>query len=685
MMTPRLVPTLLFLGVAGAAAAAALEVRLDTGGSDWVRRDQAIRLVLDRLPQPAEGRLAVLVGEVDMTDLFRVEQGALVYRPELAPLPGGESQVLLYLVSPGDDWQEVGSFPLNVLRRAGFQKLELTPRLDLESLALLDDHSGGADTGFRDGTGQIDLRGGFQRPGLGFTGQLNVVGATAQEQALRFGQEADGAPKADLSSYQLALTRGRGAFQLGHLSWGTSRHLIRGFSSRGVAAAAPLGRWGSLSLGAMNGSSIVGWDNLLGLDDSAHQVAAATLGIELVPDRPGALRLEGTFLDGSLLPLSGFNQGQVNDREESSGWSLALGTSTLSQRLRLSGGYAESRFDNPLDPTLAQGADLVAVEEETRDARYLDLELDLVRNRSLRDDLPLTLTLGWQHERVEPLYKTVAAYVPPDVDQDLLSLTATLGPISARLSHSDAEDNLDDLRSVLKTLTDRDALDVAVPLAALLRVDGRGGTLLPLVAYSYGRTHQRGAGIPENSGFSASHVPDQMSRSHVASLQWQGNRWGLGYNLSRSHQDNRQPGREEADFSTRAQGLTLGLVAHQRVDVNLDWSRERSTNEEVAEVARTTRYSLGFNWRPTDRMSVFGTGSRTDGEVDPAGSQAHNDLVDLQWSYRFPWELRPGHGVTPQLFVRYSWQDNEIRDPLFEIFDAATSWSVTSGINVSFF
>lgn len=680
---PLLLPALLLAGASSAAAS--LVAQLDTGNAAWVRRDQAVRLVFDRFPSQEEGRLAVVVGSVDLSDLFRVQETSLVYRPELAPLPQGESELHVYLVSPADEWQPVGSFPLRVLGRGGFQQLELTPKLDVASQGLVDDRAGSGETGLRDGTGQLDLRGGFQRPGLGFAGEVNVVGASAREQALRFGQRGERAPKADLSSYRLGFTRGRGALELGHLTWGSSRHLIQGFGSRGIAVRGPLGDWGTVSLGGMSATSLVGWNNPLGLAEGDHQVLAGSLGVELVPSRPGTLRLEGTLLDGSSLPLSGFNQGLVADREESSGWSLALSAAGLSQRLRVAAGYAESSFDNPPDPTLFQGLDVVPVDRETRDAHYFDLQLDLVRGRQLAEHLPFTLTAGWQRERVEPLYRTVATSVRPDVEQDLYSLAATLGPLNARLSHTAMEDNLDDLPSVLKTLTDRDAFELAVPLAGLFRAQGAVSRWLPVLAYSHDRTHQRGAGVPVDGGFVASHVPDQVSRSHVGSLQWQLDRWSLGYNLSRSRQDNRQPGRERADFAARTQGVTLALALHPRLDLNADWSGERADNEELAEVARTRRWSLGFNWRPTDRMTLFGTGSRSDGEVEPVGARVESRLADLQWTWRFPWELGGGHGFAPQLFVRYSWLDSTASDPRFELFDTATSWSLTTGLNLSIF
>jgi hypothetical protein len=42
----------------------------------------------------------------------------------------------------------------------------------------------------------------------------------------------------------------------------------------------------------MNGSPIVGWDNPTGLQQDENRIFSGTLGVELLPNRPGGLRIE---------------------------------------------------------------------------------------------------------------------------------------------------------------------------------------------------------------------------------------------------------------------------------------------------------------------------------------------------------------------------------------------------------
>ena len=670
---------------AGAALAQEISVAAGYDVAGWLRRDEPIELELDRQPAAGEGRLAVLVGTADLTDLFRTSERGLIYRPDLLPLPAGEREVEVYLVSPQGEWREVARLPLRVLQRGGFERSESTPRLDLQSLALFDRDLEGGETGFRDATGQLDFRGAVARRGWGVRGGLNVVGVTEISQALRFGERGDAAPKADLSSYTLSLERGRRRFELGHVTFGASRHLIQGFGSRGATVSLPLGSAGEFGFGAMSGTSIVGWDNILGLAENDHQVLAGRLGFELLPGRPGAVRFEGTLLDGTLLPRSDFTQAEVTDREENRGWSLLLSTRAWADRFRAEGGYGESAYHNPFDPLLAQGDALVPVEEETRGARYLDLALDLLRNRAVTDRLPLSLTLGYRHERVDPLYRSVASFVQADVESDGVDLTASLGPVSAQVGWSDAEDNLDDIPSILKTKTRRRGGNLAIPLGQLGGGDDGGRRGLPLLTYAVDRTHQFGAGIPVDSGFSASHVPDQVSLNHAGGLEWQGNRWRLGYRLGQSDQDNRQPGRERADFTNLIHGIALGHAPHRRLDLNFDLSSEKASNQELDEMARTERYGVGFVLRVTEWLTLTGGASRTEGETEPVARESEATIADLQAAFRLRLVGGERHGIAAQPYVRYAYQDTASRDLQFGFASDVDSWSINSGISLSFY
>jgi hypothetical protein len=658
----------------------------DTAG--WVRRDAALEIVVER-QGVADSRLSIFIGDTDVSDLFRTTDAGLTYRPELMPLPAGASEVVAYVVDPDEGWQELARLPLQVLRKGGFEQMELTPRIDLESRALVDEsaEASGAETGFRDISGQLDLGLRLVRGSGRSTAQFNVIGVSAIEQALRFGERGEDADKVDLSSYTLRLERGAGSLALGHVRFGESRHLVQGFSSRGAVLNVPLGARAELGLAAMNGTAIVGWDNFFGLKRGDHRISAARLGVELLGSRPGGLRIEVEALDGSLAPENDFNQGAINDREESSGWSLRLLSASANGRVSLDGAYAESTFTNPLDALLAQGEELVAVEEETRDARYLDIDLDLVREHQLTAGATTEWRMSLHHERVAPQYRTLATYVQSDVERNRASVNGRLGSLSIQLSGSAAEDNLDEVPSILKTRTRQQGLNLGLPLSELfMRGDeAQPRVWLPLVSVSHDRTHQYGVALPTDGGFSPSHVPDQVSRNDTGALNWQGMRWSLGYNRSRSRQDNRQPGRELADFTTDTHGVNTSLTVHAKLDVGLDWSRERAVDEEVSETARTERWGFHFNAPLHDRFTINGSASRSRNTSDPATSTSESSSVDAQAAYRFAWSRGERHGLSLQWYLRYSRQDNSFEDLVFGFADESSSWSINSGLSLSLF
>ena len=122
--------------------------------------------------------------------------------------------------------------------------------------------------------------------------QFDFAGSTFQPEALRFGTLGKEAPQIDLSSYLVQLQLGRAKIAIGHTSFGSSRHLINSFFSRGITLTVPITKRFDFSVAAMNGTSVVGYDNFFGLGKSKHQLQSATIGVELIPKRPGGLRLE---------------------------------------------------------------------------------------------------------------------------------------------------------------------------------------------------------------------------------------------------------------------------------------------------------------------------------------------------------------------------------------------------------
>jgi hypothetical protein len=80
--------------------------------------------------------------------------------------------------------------------------------------------------------------------------RFDFVGHSFQQEALRFGELGDRAPKVDLSSYLMQFQTGKMKYQSGHYSYGTLRHLMNGFCSRGLMMSFPVGKQGDFSLTA---------------------------------------------------------------------------------------------------------------------------------------------------------------------------------------------------------------------------------------------------------------------------------------------------------------------------------------------------------------------------------------------------------------------------------------------------
>jgi hypothetical protein len=220
-------------------------------------------------------------------------------RPTPLRLPRGESEVTVYLVSPAGAWREVGRVSIRVLTDGGFERAEALPTLELgvqpqPAQGRVPELPPTPRDTFYDGTVRLGLKTTHVRNGWTTTSQANAVGVTYRNEAVRFAQEGTEAPRLDLSDYQLGVQNGSFGLSLGNGVWGTHRHLLSAFRSRGLGGSAKLGGVADLSLALVNGSDVVGFSNLAGVGNSSHRLVAATLGLELVPARPCALRVAGS-------------------------------------------------------------------------------------------------------------------------------------------------------------------------------------------------------------------------------------------------------------------------------------------------------------------------------------------------------------------------------------------------------
>src|SRR5215475_1249022 len=453
-------------------------------------------------PLPAtEGRLAVLIGQIDISNLLTPtgDSDSLSYLPRILPLPAGESPVKVFLVTPSGEWRELTQLTLRVktpepdgaapgqtggqsqapaadaARTAAAKKYSFTPSLTLGMKSqMAERHFPESNRPerptFSDMTLQASLKSEMTNGWFSNQTQFDMAGSSFQKEALRFSSLGDDAPKVDLSSYLMQFQLSKTKLQAGSVTFGTNRQLIDSFGSRGLTLSIPIGKRADFSLAALNGTSIVGWDNFFGLDSRKHQILSATLGFEFIGQRPGGLRLEAGALSGSLLPISGFNQGVINDAEQSKGGSLRLLATDKSQRFKLDAGFTRSLFNNPADPLLNQNQPVVPVKETTRSARYVDASVALLKDLKLSEKKKANLTLNVHHERVDPLFRSVAATTQADRLQNTVELTGAIDEITATVSYQRFNDNLANIPTLLKTLSQQYAAAVSIPLASLLQI-----------------------------------------------------------------------------------------------------------------------------------------------------------------------------------------------------------------------
>jgi hypothetical protein len=663
-----------------------LQVEVTFADGQWIGPRDAVEIRLNRPIGTTEGRLAVVIDRTDWTGLFARSEFGLTYAAGVIPLPTGEHQVTIYLVPPTEDWQELRRATLRVLSRSGPDRAEAKPALDVNNKGQLAQdnfpvQSPAVRETYQDFTVNAGLRTTLVRNGWTTQAEANIIGVTNRDEALR----GPAAPQFDLSNYAVRQEHAIGRIVVGHATVGAHRHLLNQFTSRGVTGMVRFGRIAELVVGGVNGTSIVGWSNFFGLNRRDHQVLSGVVGFELVPDRPGGLRVETTWMNGTRLPVSNFNQTNINDAEVNRGLGIRVVGVDARQRFRVDAGYSRSAFNHPHDPLLAPAElSLVPLVEETRHAQYFDASYTVLPGVKVWRSAQATLAAAFRHERIDPLYGTVGAQIRPDALQNAIELNGSIGQLTSQVTYTRLHDNLDAVASILTTRTRTIAWKTAVPLAPAA-VSSKAGGWLPIISYSLARTHQLADGFPVNGGFNdPSQVPNQLSTNHLVDVSWQGANWRAGYQLNRSFQDNRQVGRTLSDFLNLTNSVSLAVVPHRSVDLSGDFGFDRADNRELVRVDATRRLNITGTWR-IGRSSVTGAlGAvflRTDGNTGESRSTTLNLQVARTvafWKQRSDW-------LQGQLFIRYARQSTRALARLFGIDTDQRLWTINSGLTLKVF
>lgn len=717
-----------------------------------VTPEAPIELNLSRPLRTDEGRIAVVIDRIDVTSLFIVDGARLVYSPSLVPLPLGQQEMLVYLVSADNSWRMLGRFALNVVkekpasaattaespavampfvktngngngeppptppsnpepapppaesskpakpvaspkRKFGFDSLSYLPSVTLAIKSqpaqfTFPDSIRPADRAtFTDGTLQFSLRSEMARDWFGARTSFDFAGSTVPSEALRFGTLLSRAPQVDLSSYLLEFKLGRARVAVGHTSFGSSRHLVSGFSSRGITITIPITKRFDFSVAALNGTNVVGYGNFLGLAHSKHQLQAATVGVELIPKRPGGFRIEISGISAYIQALNNFSQGSVNDVERSKGGSVRLIASDKAGRLKFDGGFTRSTYRNPADPLLYQGTNTVAVPFLTRNARYFDLSYDVLRGYSLTKSKQVNLSVAMRHEQVDPLYKSLGASAGADRRQNDFQLSGSIGEISIQASHSRFNDNLRRIASILQSFNRSEQFSVALPAAALWGGTSSTSKYLPRLSYSRSMNHQYANAIPVNGGFEndPAAVPNQFSTSQNFSADWQFQKLNVGYNYNRSFTNNQQRGRERSDFLNQTMSSRVGFNPTAKINLNFDLTRDSACDLESDRLNRTWRAGPTASWTINKHMSWTAGFSNTIAGDRAQTSGSRNTEFDTQFSYRTGWQRGELKKMQLQMFIRFADRYARSNDLVFGTSNLTRVQIFNAGVNLTLF
>ena len=687
-----------------------LEITPNFNGKE-ITADRKIELQLNRTLNADDGSLAFLLNQTDLTALFVPESQIYSYAPKFFALPVGENKLTVYLVNQMGDWSLLKEFTFRVGEKAKINpsgnadkkseakseksktEVEFTPSLTVnvkgESNVLFFPATSRPERlSFTDTAGQGGLQIKVRRNGWTIGGKFDFAGSGRETEALRFGELGKNAPQIDLSSYQVQIEKGRFKANFGSVSFGTQRHLINGFSSRGLNLTVPIGKQNEITFSAMNGTSIVGFDNFAGLSQADHQVYGATFAREFIKERPGGLRLEVTAMRGSLLPLNSFNKRTVNDAEESYGGAVRLQFKDKKERLRFEGGFTKSRFTNRADPSLEQGLQLTQITPVTRDARFIEASFDVIQGLKLFDDRKLKVTGTYRHEEIEPLFRSTAASTQADRRQNQFEITAGFGDINFTYGNLRDRDNLGEISSILKTLNRRNNVIFAMSPGTFFN-PAKPIKWLPRIAYSYDHVHQFGAFFPVNGDFrDPSQVPDQDSFNQSFNAEFQlSEKIRVGYRYNRAFQDNKQPGRESADFLSSVNAVTIGISTFKNVNLNFDLSQEQQKSFESLRIDRQFRFGSNLTWQNAFLKNLTFSSNLS---MNLAGDRANtndkrNVEFDMQWAYKFSFGKEKFKKIEAQFFVRYANRYGESRDHVLFLYAFNKFQGFNAGLTFNLF
>ena len=680
------------------------EVNLITEGDSegWFKPTQPITVTIDDSADLQINDLAFFIGKTDVSSFMtKGADGSFVYDASSLALPAGTNELKVYDKSGGDsDWAELGTVELNVLSKGGFRVSKFTPNIEINSIGEVSQNLSGDtdsllspdDSNKNNISSSISFESEHRRDGLEITSNTNIVTTSRREAALRFGEKENNAPKVDLSEYIVTAVKGKTSVSLGHISQGNHPLLVDNLSNRGLMIQRQVTDRVSVGVSTQSGREITGSDHILGFTKSNNRISTFTVGVDLLK-REGGAKLEVSYITGKTVAESNFDEGQVPTAETNSGYGLRLTTNSESGKLTTDTAFARSTYNNPTDQTLEfNGETLVDVKETSNNAFYTSIGYQVFSEKELSKTISADLSINVRYAETDSEYQSMAAFPNPDERAKEIGLTGRVGLVELQLKQIQSRDNLENINTILTTQTNTTEFALSTSLKEMFGAKegeepNKYNKLLPSLNFSAQRVRQFALNSPktEDSDFNDnSHLPDQLNLTVSNTLEWDFDKWSLGYTTDWSDQDNKQIGREKADFNTLGHQLSLTFRPKDSITLGISAGRVRSTDEEQSTKRYDNTYGLNLDWQINDKftLSADHTRNRSKDNVDIEKTLTTSSGLKLSYQFNLP---TPTGGKLPgQAFIRYIVQDASSKNKEQDIDSNAKISAVYAGVNFSF-
>jgi hypothetical protein len=709
---------------------------------------EVLRVKVAQLPSNPLGKIAVLLGTSDITSQIEIDGNELVYRANLVPLNIGEQTLTVYNIQSADRWKIIDKFQIRVeptlaqtpnppvdskpspstaesappspekppsssapttppspenppssstpsttppaaQTNPTAPKFTVTPKFSINLKSqLLEKRNADAGVSQRPTFVTGDFTGGlsseYKIDKATLKGKFTIVGTTFQPESLRFGEIQGRASQVDLSEYAVEFSDENNQFAIGHLCFGNHPFLLNNLCTRGLSAKVKLNQFSDLSVARLSSTSVVGFENIFGLERNENTLESAILGLQLARNQNAGVRLETTWMTGSRAPVANFNVGEIVDAEKSSGVGVRLTGGDDTGRLKADAGFANSTFTSlpANDPELNQGANDVPLEPANKNAWYAEASYDLLKDIKLDRDRTLSASINFRTERIDPQFGTLGTSLQADRLETQYSLNMNIAGATAQFQQNFSNNNITNVPTLLKTKNRNTNINLTFPLQAFLQDKNQ---LLPTITYGIQQTNQVGSVISAvGGGFNnPAQIPDQFNTTHQVGFDWTVGTVNFNYKYAHALQDNRQVGQENADTRNITHQVSTSWQASPQLRLNLGYNFINAANFGQQITKFTNSPTLGVSWEFIPGTLFAFNYNRSD-DSDSIG-QAFNRGESLEFLLTWNFKLNSlGQEIPGSTFIRYGKQSTLNQNRQNNINTNAAIDTISAGVSLNF-